>query len=161
MAGYYGYSMSNNAMSAYESGEKPLSKWTKIEMIEAAEPYLTCDIKLFKKLTVKEMRDVALTYEGWHHTSSWYNQTEFYSIDEYGLSILTNEEIKGIIERRIPKEKPQKQKCLCEFLEWSGTRRHPKATVVTEEGIIRGNWFYRADGSKKSINARGFKIIRS
>lgn len=29
MAGYSGYSMSNNAVDAYESGEKPRSKWTK------------------------------------------------------------------------------------------------------------------------------------
>lgn len=29
MAGYNGYSMSNNAVAAYENGEKPLSKWKK------------------------------------------------------------------------------------------------------------------------------------
>ena len=34
MAGYYGYSMSNNAVSAYEEGEMPLSKWTKQGVIE-------------------------------------------------------------------------------------------------------------------------------
>lgn len=27
--GYDGYSMSNNARSAYDDGERPLSKWTK------------------------------------------------------------------------------------------------------------------------------------
>ena len=35
MAGYNGFSMSNNAISAYESGEKPLSKWTKTEIVNA------------------------------------------------------------------------------------------------------------------------------
>lgn len=34
MAGYYGYSMSNNAVEAYKSGEKPFSKWTKTEIIK-------------------------------------------------------------------------------------------------------------------------------
>jgi len=29
MSGYDGYSMSNNAVDAYENGEKPISKWTK------------------------------------------------------------------------------------------------------------------------------------
>ena len=29
MAGYCGYSMSNNAVDAYNSGEKPISKWKK------------------------------------------------------------------------------------------------------------------------------------
>ena len=28
MAGYRGFSMSNNAVDAYNSGEKPFSKWT-------------------------------------------------------------------------------------------------------------------------------------
>lgn len=33
MAGYHNYSMSNNAVAAYENNEKPLSKWTKQEII--------------------------------------------------------------------------------------------------------------------------------
>lgn len=35
MAGYHGYSMSNNAVSAYADGEMPLSKWTKAEILDA------------------------------------------------------------------------------------------------------------------------------
>ena len=34
MSGYCGYSMSNNAISAYNSGEKPMSKWTKVAILE-------------------------------------------------------------------------------------------------------------------------------
>lgn len=33
MAGYQGYSMSNNAVQAYKQGEKPRSKWTKAEVV--------------------------------------------------------------------------------------------------------------------------------
>lgn len=33
MAGYNGFSMSNNAVAAYEDGEKPLSKWTKANIL--------------------------------------------------------------------------------------------------------------------------------
>lgn len=35
MSGYSGYSMSNNAVDAYESGEKPRSKWTKKVLLSA------------------------------------------------------------------------------------------------------------------------------
>ena len=35
MAGYNGWSMSNNAVAAYEDGEKPLSKWTKADIFDA------------------------------------------------------------------------------------------------------------------------------
>ena len=37
MAGYSGYSMSNNAVAAYENGEKPLSKWKKADILEAVK----------------------------------------------------------------------------------------------------------------------------
>lgn len=33
MAGYFNYSMSNNAVSAYEDGEKPLSRWSKKDIM--------------------------------------------------------------------------------------------------------------------------------
>jgi len=40
MAGYKGYSMSNNAVDAYNNGEKPKSKWTKEEIVSLrARPY--------------------------------------------------------------------------------------------------------------------------
>ena len=34
MSGYYGISMSNNAVKAYEEGKKPYSKWTKKGILE-------------------------------------------------------------------------------------------------------------------------------
>ena len=34
MAGYDNYSMSNNAVAAYQTGEKPKSKWTKKDIME-------------------------------------------------------------------------------------------------------------------------------
>ena len=37
MAGYNGFSMSNNAVEAYENGEKPLSKWRKSDILETIE----------------------------------------------------------------------------------------------------------------------------
>lgn len=53
MAGYNGYSMSNNAVAAYQNGEKPLSKWTKKEIlnqisnqIEQGELELHCSLAL-------------------------------------------------------------------------------------------------------------------
>lgn len=37
MAGYSGWSMSNNAVDAYSNGEKPLSKWTKADIFDTIE----------------------------------------------------------------------------------------------------------------------------
>ena len=52
MAGYNGFSMSNNAVTAYEDGEKPLSKWTKadiFEVINEQEVELKCSIEKLKE----------------------------------------------------------------------------------------------------------------
>ena len=87
MAGYNGWSMSNNAVQAYEDGEKPLSKWTKktlvYELADAldAEPEEVAEV--LKPYTVKEVKNKCLTYSSWHHTSSRYNRTAFYELDDF------------------------------------------------------------------------------
>ena len=168
MAGYKGYSMSNNAVAAYESGEKPLSKWTKTDIIEAIENAvreeeltLNCSMSILRKAPVKVLKSACLHKTSWHHTSSRYNKTDFYSIDLYSVAELTDERIKDLIENANDgaKEESAEERWKCAFLEWSGTRKHPKSTEVIEEGIIKGDWFYRADGSKKKTTANGFKFI--
>lgn len=167
MAGYYGYSMSNNAVLAYENGEKPLSKWTKTGIIaaikkELEEENLTLDFDVdkLKKIPIKKLKDVCLSHSSWHHTSSYYNQTEFYFVDVDRIIKLTEKEINSIIEASSKKEeKISKEIWKCAFLEWSGSRKHPKATEIIEEGIVKGDWFYRKNGTKKKITANGFRFI--
>lgn len=101
MAGYYNYSMSNNAVCAYENGEMPLSKWTKAAILEACGD----KAEMLKPLTVAELRAELLIYSGWHHTSNHYNRTEFYTINEERLEEMTGEDVTAIINRRQPKQK--------------------------------------------------------
>ena len=86
MAGYSGYSMSNNAVAAYESGERTLSKWTKkaiveriLELAAEREP-LSIDIDFIKSLPVKTLKDIVLCESSWHHTSKMYNRTKFFDV---------------------------------------------------------------------------------
>lgn len=169
MAGYNGFSMSNNAVAAYESGEKPLSKWTKTNILEEIgktirEEELTLNFSMekLKKLNVKVLKQICLYRSSWHHTSNHYNKTDFYSIDIDSLIELTDEKINRIIEncKEDKSEEPTEERWQCAFLEWSGTRNHPKATEVIEEGIVKGDWFYRADGSKKKTTANGFRFLK-
>lgn len=165
MAGYNGWSMSNNAINAYKNGEKPLSKWKKsdiFEAIEESEIELKCSIEKLKKLPVKTLKNICLIKSSWHHTSSHYNKTDFYTIDEYNLENLTNEKLDELIAKNKADKKQDKtteEKWKCAFLEWSGTRKHPKATEIIEEGIVKGDWFYRKNGTKKKTTANGFKFI--
>ena len=169
MAGYNGFSMSNNAVAAYESGEKPLSKWTKTNILEEIgktirEEELTLNFSMekLKKLNAKTLKQICLYRSSWHHTSKHYNKTDFYSIDIDSLIELTDEKIDIIIEncKEDKSEEPTEERWQCAFLEWSGTRKHPTAIEVVEEGIVKGNWFYRADGSKKKTTANGFRFIK-
>lgn len=86
MAGYYRYSMSNNARIAYENGEKPMSKWTKKAILEEVEQLVDWEdlpsaiMPIIKKMTLPQLKGL-LNYTGWHHTSKMYNKTDFYEVD--------------------------------------------------------------------------------
>jgi hypothetical protein len=174
MAGYCGYSMSNNAVDAYNSGEKPLSRWTKAEIIEGVQEAIKegdiepkFDLENLKKLTLKSLKEVTLIYTSWHHTSNHFNETDFFSINVYALNELTNEKIEQIVKeskeekakKKAKKKEPEEEVWKCAFLIWEGTRKHPKATEVIEVGTIKGNWFYRKNGTKKKVDANGFRKI--
>lgn len=86
VGGYSGYSMSNSAVSAYEGGEKPMSKWTKkaiIEGIKEATDELDEIIPNLQKLTLNQLKNLCLEYKGYHHTG-WHmnkpNKTDFYGL---------------------------------------------------------------------------------
>lgn len=85
MAGYNGWSMSNNAVQAYEDGEKPLSKWTKQAFIETIADMTGKDEeevkKALKPYAVSTLRSRLLGRSSWHHTSSYYNKTNFYNME--------------------------------------------------------------------------------
>lgn len=87
MAGYNGYSMSNNAVMAYSNGEKPLSKWTRSAILTAIvgmimdgdlPEEIIADVDGAKTATLKEF----LVPTSWHHTSSHYNRTTFYMLSD-------------------------------------------------------------------------------
>lgn len=165
-SGYKGYSMSNRAVAAYEDGEKPYSKWKKADLLIECKTLLAdlevdYTIEDLKKLSLKALKNAVLENSSWHHSSKYFNKTDFYRVSEANLEfMLDKEKIERLsVKEEVKKEEPKEIKARCKFLEWSGTRNHPKATECEEVGTIRGNWFYREDGSKKSINANGFRIV--
>lgn len=159
--------MSNNAVEAYESGEMPLSKWTKAAILDAVqttvdegEAVIGFNLDLLRKVKVADLKENLLYKSSWHHTSSHYNCTDFYSLDIDRLEELTEDDILKMSEKKAEKKaEPQSEMWKCTFLEWSGSRRHPKATEVTEVGEVKGDWFFRKDGSKKKTTANGFRFI--
>lgn len=162
--GYIGNKMSERAYEAYESGEKPLSKWTKTEIINTVLDYrYDFEYDELKKYS-KDALKVFLTYSSWHHTGSYFNETSFYSLDEsfienekdYIFEVL-NEKVKELKkekeEKKIQKVEEKLEKCHFIYTEFEGTRKHPKAVDREAYGIIKGNWIYTEFG-KKSLNGK-------
>jgi len=150
MAGYYEYSMSNNAVDAYNAGLLPASKLAKKLKVT------TSAIKLF------------MSPSEWHHTSSNFNKTNFYDGEIY-LQLINNtvnwfdydyEDIElaaynlCCMHNYTPCEnKPEIKYGRIEWIEWSGSRRYPKAIEREFVGnvTIKGEFYYFAN-MKKKIN---------
>lgn len=175
MAGYCGKKMSINAVKAYENGEMPISKWTKEKIITSIEKkvqdgemVLNCSLARLKRLPLDLLKLFCIYRTSWHHTGSYFRCTDFYSLDISAIEKLTDEELweaylhyrEDRKKCREEKEKIEDEIWECGFLEWKGSPDNRVAIPFTEIGTISGNWFIRANGSKKRTNAYGFRRIR-
>lgn len=164
MAGYHNFSMSNNAVSAYQSGEMPLSKWTKTAILEEVQEQ-TDDEKLIaalRKSTLASLKKRLLVRTSWHHTSCKYNRTDFYSVElDEDLTpekvLLWNNE-----KEEQKQEKAQEKRVRARFLEWVGSSwKRAKPVEYEKDGTIRGAWFFPDDGGKKKkVDGNGFKVLQ-
>lgn len=159
MAGYKGHSMSNNAVAAYANGERPYSKWTKADILDELTA-MEYHSELVKELTASELKALFLRRSSWHHTSSHFNRTDFYSITDD----VNDAMIQWMIDQRTPKQ-PKKAspliKAKVHYLEWAGTRKHPKAIEHEGYALLNDSWAFLPDGTKKSRSAKGFYIIET
>ena len=149
MSGYADdYSMSNNALSAYESGLLPLSKITARALKNAG---ITISLKQFKELC----REGALRPAEWHHTSSRYNRTNFYDLEQ------CKEDLEHIDIARYTsqKNKSESYAARCAWVEWSGSRNHPRAHDREGIALIRGEWAIFPTGKKKKVSGNHFRIV--
>jgi len=169
MAGYDGFSMSNNARRAYDRGEAPASKIAQ---------------RIGRGATAKGVRAV-LRPSSWHHTSKEFNRTDFFDIgsaaenlaDECGAqdAAAVARAIQWIEAAIIGASKAAAADTTAEnetisnatvrWLEWGGTRKHPVAVVHEAHGCsvqARGDWriVTLPDGKvfRKNVNTRGFEV---
>lgn len=143
MAGYDDFSKSNNAIEAENNGRFPASV-------------------IAKKIGVKTAAIKALMIPSeWHHTSSYYNKTSYYSLEE---AVEKLDELKKWVNL----DKSYKlTNCIVEWLEWSGSRKHPKCEQHKAIGCLveyNGKSTYKIilpDGKKitKRTGTNGFKVI--
>lgn len=170
MAGYHGYSMSNNAVDAYNDGEMPKSKWTKASILDEVQRIIeedegtNLDLAIVSKLTKVELADLFLTCSSWHHTSLHFNKTDFYRVDVDGID--TDKALSIIADRqpKAPKPAPVAEPITyadIEYGSWEGSRKHPKLVMHTAQAVIKGNWAYTLDGDKKKMDGKYLTVIKS
>lgn len=156
--GYCGCSMSERAREAYSDGERPLSKWSKRniidEVLELSDERFSEDELM--KFTKQTLIKAFLYRSSWHHTSKFANETDFYSLDEERINSLDIEDLQKIQQTfRTQKQQTnepeiKKIKGQISYDEWEGSRNYGKFVNYTSYCVIIGDWAYLPDGSKKS-----------
>jgi len=144
MSGYNGYSMSNNAMEAYNQGLCPASKIGK---------YPSPLIKKF------------CPFVEWHHCSKNYNKVYFYDPKTVDEVFKNNPLAKQALEEYYKKETKIYKNCVVEWIEWSGSFKNPKKKFKKEENClveVTNSWanITLSNGLKfrKKLTTKGFSF---
>lgn len=156
MAGYNGFSKSNNAIAAEREGRFPLSRAAKQAGVPA---------ELIKRF---------VRAGEWHHSSSWYNRVDYYDVAEikavFGLASSEDFDAIPAAVEALAAHAPAKTEavrhegCSAEWIEWSGSRTRPvaherkaAAIAVTISGAFATLHLPGGDLRKK-LTARGFEL---
>lgn len=168
-SGYRGFSMSKRAVEAYDRGEKLLSKWTKKEIIALISEIDEKKAALFSKCKLSDLKQAVLTRSSWHHTSKYLNSTDFYVLNEGYIEEVKEEDILELVGLKESRKEPEKNtyKGSIRYLEWSGSRAHPKATEKCLENVSieeRGCFYYVYDDAgneilKKKMDSNGTSVV--
>lgn len=176
-SGNVGCKMSERAQEAYDNGERPMSKWTKWDILCELEYDFDDDtIARLSKYSTQALKNVCLEWTSWHHTGSYANETDFYAVidgrdaDLDQMFIDLDEEEKNLKEeRKQKKEEKQKVdmteiKCYFEYGEWSTYNSRHYLNWYKRYGIKRGNWIYYIEHSclkKKMISGKHVNILQT
>lgn len=89
-SGYVGSSMSVRAAQAYESGERPKSRWTKRLMLDEIESYCRMFDIPYDGSAANYKKDTLFAkffeWKSWHHTGKFANVTDFYGLNEEAVT---------------------------------------------------------------------------
>ena len=145
MAGYHGYSKSNNAVEAEKNGRYPASKIAKITGVPTSlikQHVPPCE---------------------WHHTSRWYNQTDYFDPEKVRTFFHSETGEKILAQHKAEKtETTIYHDCKVKWLEWSGSKARPKCTKMEIFGAtvsVKGQTATISHGKtsfQKRLSTNGF-----
>lgn len=144
--GYVGYSMSRRAAAAHDEGLMPWGKITAQRVRDAHIPYTLAQLKV--------LRDARLIApEEWHHTSSRFNKTDFWSVESIAEQLRARpaEQIKHALQQAQQTEETQAHGWVtATWTEFHGSTNHRKKVERTEDGYLFRGWVYLAEGKKST-----------
>ncbi|MBK1997154.1 hypothetical protein JI640_14700 [Listeria ivanovii subsp. londoniensis] len=161
--GYVGMKRSVNSQFAIEDYEVPLTHFNKeliqdfIDQNEEYEALRTRTVKFWKYVAER------IGSTSWHHTGSYYNETDHYSLSSVAEELLQNEskwnkKYKAYVE--LEKEAQGTENVVLSVIKvqlWGGTKKHPKLIgYETIMGVIKGDWLNavsQAEQNKYKLSA--------
>lgn len=136
-------------------GEKAYTKWSKADILEGLN--LPEDKKAeISKLSAPAMREHLLAKSSRHLNRTTGKWIYYYKIDQAAAEHLDADRIKAI--KGSKRSEDAIKRCICSFLEWQKKNGRKYPVRLTEEGYIKGKFFYRQNGSKKAVDGAGFFI---
>ena len=151
MSGYaFDYSMSNNAIFAYDRGLMPASKITAAALRAHG---ITTPVQVVKYLIGKGR----LRSEEWHHSSKFYNEVEFYDLDSIREQLKSIDIEEAAREMKTPSG--QKHLVRLQWIDWEGSRNHPKAHEKEGVAVRTEKWFHLQNGHKKKRDGQYVKVL--
>ena len=171
--GYSGISMSNNAVAAYASGEKPISRWKKQDIIKELKCRNVSDefIKEASAINLSVLKNILLEKKSWHHTGMRFNETDFYALIDIPLDkeadllqemVMLQKEYKKNKDGKKSRNKRDKSTSKFILAEIEYTKRTADGKhsyTISGEGVINGDWCYLKDRHRKKVSGKDFYII--
>lgn len=164
--GYINQSMSVRASQAYGRGLKPLSKWSKADIIEGVADYGAWDAETLRKYPKAVLADFFLAYAEWHHTGKMFNETCFFEVDPDAAGAVDVDGLDRLMAahreavRAKNNEKPQVVKARIRFEEWSGSRNYGRFVEHESYALVVDGWAWTEDGRKKLDSAHMLRVER-
>lgn len=163
-SGYVGHSRSVRSEQAIESHEIPLSMMNRVRiddfLREHKDMFNDDSYEFLSELSVFKWKFVAEKLEGrssWHHTSSYFNETNHYDLLQVAYKGLEEREDLDVLYKEFQQENNDMERDVVygvmQVQEWGGSRRRPR--LIGHKGVagvVKGDWLYHKDGH----NVHGF-----
>lgn len=162
VGGYAGLSRSRSAEASEARGSKPISKWTRDDLLD--ELLQDDSLEQFREelegLSFAALKRVALYSDGWHHTGKFATPTDFYAVDSPSEIVKRlRDERNGTLDKdRLKKSNtfapsPWEMEQMRKRLEQEGKREEEEKKVSSEEySKVEGSIKATVDGFRKSIS---------